>query len=107
MEQREREWENSQQQLARERELRQQQAERDRQLKAETQAKLKQIEQERHKRQLEMIANNAPQYVAAGGGGSSCCGNCIHYMIKDNKCAYNKYRHPSGASDYCNDHRSR
>ena len=98
-EQREREWENSQQQLARERELRQQQAERDRQLNAETQAKLKQIEQERHKRQLEMTANNAPQYVAAGTGVSRTCADCTYYSPGARKCAYKNQA--TNAGDSC------
>lgn len=37
---------------------------------------------------------------------SSCCGNCTYYLMGSNECGYNKFRHPSGASDYCGDYRS-
>lgn len=51
--------------------------------------------------------SSAPKYVGGPQDVGFCCGNCIHYMSHDNKCAYSKYHHPTGASDYCNNHRSR
>lgn len=80
--------------LERERELRRQQQERDRQTRAETQAKLKQIQQERHNRQLEMISNNAPQYIS-----SHTCADCTYYSPGARKCAYKDQA--TNAGDSC------
>ncbi len=63
--------------------------------------------QENAQRQAQMAASRVPKYVGgAGPSTGSCCGNCRYYMVYDNKCANNKYRHPSGANDYCGDYRS-
>lgn len=60
-----------------------------------------------HQLQMNKIANSAPKYVGSPASLGYCCGNCIHYMSHSNECAYSKYHHPSNASDYCGDHRSR
>ena len=95
------------QQDEREREIRQQELERDREYQQQKRERERQQSLERLKRTNNMIYSSGPPQYSAGYSNSSCCGNCIHYMINANKCAYNQYKHPSGASDYCNNHRSR
>lgn len=65
------------------------------------------LNQEEWKRRQESY--RAPQYSGGSGPSTtgSCCGNCRYYMVYDNKCAYSEYRHPTGANDYCNNHRSK
>ncbi len=78
-------------------------------IEMERQAKLRQINQESYNRQMAFLASKpAPQYSGGPGPSStgSCCGNCRFYMVHDNKCAYSEFRHPTGANDYCNNHRS-
>lgn len=71
----------------------------------EQRARQRRTQEETAQREMRMAIMRTPRYV--GGSSSSCCGNCIYYMPHDNKCAYNEFRYPDGAGDYCNDHRSR
>lgn len=80
-----------------------------RQIDRDLRQKQQQSSMESYKRQMAFLASKpAPQY--SGGPGPSttghCCGNCQYYMVHDNKCAYSEFRHPTGANDYCNHHRS-
>jgi hypothetical protein len=49
----------------------------------------------------------SPTKYSGGSSSSSCCGNCRFYMMQDNKCGENRYRHPDGASYYCGSYRSK
>ena len=99
---RSRQIEEKQRQIAAERQLI---YERQRQQRLETQEELKKIRQERHERELRMAKSRTYGYGVVSD--STCCGNCVHYMSASNECAYSQYRHPSSASDYCGNHRSR
>jgi len=54
---------------------------------------------------MQRRGDTTPKY-SGGVPKSICCGNCTYYMMGENKCGYNEFRHPTGASDYCNNHRS-
>lgn len=49
--------------------------------------------------------DTTPKY-SGGVSKSSCCGSCTYYLMGANECGYNKYKHPTGASDYCRNFRS-
>lgn len=51
--------------------------------------------------------NSTPKYIGGAQSVGYCCGNCTYYMPYQNECANNAYKHPSGASDYCNYHKSK
>lgn len=78
--------------------------ERSRQIELERQEKVRKLRQENYQRQLNMINSRPAQYVAVSS--SSCCGTCIYYY-NGNECAYSRFNHTSGASDYCCNYRSR
>ena len=79
-------------------------------IQSESNAKLQQMRQqhrqEEAKRQSQMAAWRTPQYSGGPGPSTtgSCCGNCRYYMVHDNKCIYNEFKHPTGANDYCSSH---
>ncbi|MCM1023450.1 MAG: hypothetical protein NC395_05255 [Prevotella sp.] len=81
-----------------------------RRIEMERQQRQRESSMNSYKRQMEYIASKpAPKYSGGPGPSStgSCCGNCRYYMVHDNKCAYSKYRYPTGASDYCSDYISK
>lgn len=88
-------------------EMTRQTQERSAQMLANQQARQQRAMQENAQRQAQMSAIRTPKYVGGSQDVGYCCGNCIYYMVYDNKCAYNKFKNPTGASDYCNQHRSK
>ena len=54
---------------------------------------------------MQRRGDTTPQY-SGGAPKSACCGNCRFYLMQTNECGDNKFRHPTGASDYCGSHRS-
>lgn len=54
---------------------------------------------------MQRRGDTTPQY-SGGAPKSFCCGNCRFYLMGTNECGTNKFRHPTGASDYCNEHQS-
>lgn len=75
------------------------------QIERERQEKIHKINMERAERERALAMAKVPKYNG-GSSSSSCCGNCRYYLMGDNKCGENKYRHPKGASDYCGSYRS-
>lgn len=88
-------------------EMTRQSQQRNAQMLAEQRARQQRAMQENAQRQAQMAASRTPKYVGGANQLGYCCGNCIHYMPYTNECAYNKFKHPSGADDYCNSHRSK
>lgn len=88
-------------------EMTRQSQERNAQMLANQRAREQQAKQENAQRQAQMAAMRTPKYIGGASQVGYCCGNCIHYMPYSNECANNHFKHPSGAGDYCNDHRSK
>lgn len=97
--------EKKQEQMEKIHQQHQQYLERNREILAERDAKLKKTSEERYQLMLSRAERSAPTYLAGSSSSSSCCGNCIYFIPGDNKCLNNKFRYPSGASDYCGDFR--
>lgn len=62
----------------------------------------KEIDEIIYKQQLARASR--PVGYVGGSSSSSCCGNCRYYLMGDNKCGKNEFRHPRGASDYCGEY---